>query len=121
MKRQLPIFLICAVAALALFAVSRPADIPFERHALDLGANEACAIADINGDGRQDVVSGENWFENPGTLTGTWKRHHFRDLPFQGNYIDDFSDLILDVNADGKADVATSNLESDTVSVFLSR
>jgi hypothetical protein len=102
LSRTVPI---CAVAALAVFAVSRPPDIPFDRHTLDLGANEACAIADMNGDGRQDVVSGENWFENPGTVNGTWKRHHFRDLPFQGNYIDDFSDLILDVNADGKPDV----------------
>jgi hypothetical protein len=102
LSRILPI---CAVAAVALFAVSRPPDIPFERHTLDLGANEACAIADMNGDGRPDIVSGENWFENPGTISGTWKRRHFRDLPYANNYIDDFSDLILDVNGDGKPDV----------------
>jgi hypothetical protein len=33
-----------------LFAASRPADIVFEKRALDLGSNETCTIADINGD-----------------------------------------------------------------------
>lgn len=93
------------VTALAIFAGGRPPDIPFEKYMLDPGANEACAIADINGDKRPDIVSGENWFENPGTIGGTWKRHHFRDIPFSNNYVDDFSDLILDVNNDGRPDV----------------
>jgi FG-GAP-like repeat len=90
-----------AVAAL-LFAVSRPADIPFEKHMLDGGANEACAIADINGDKKPDIVSGENWYEGP-----TWKKHHFRDIGFTNSYVDDFSDLPLDVNRDGKIDIVT--------------
>ena len=94
-----------ASAALAVCAASRPADIPFEKYTLDLGANETCAIADINGDKRPDIVSGENWFENPGTIGGTWKRHHFRDIPFTNNYVDNYSDLILDVNADGRPDM----------------
>ena len=84
----------------ALSAATRPADIAFEKLTIDLGANEPCAFADINGDGRIDIVSGENWFEAP-----KWTRHHFRDLPFTNNYIDDFSDLPLDVNGDGKIDI----------------
>jgi hypothetical protein len=43
---------------------------------------------------------GENWYEAP-----QWTRHHFRDLPFTNNYIDDFSDLPLDVNGDGRVDI----------------
>ncbi|MDZ4802543.1 MAG: VCBS repeat-containing protein [Bryobacteraceae bacterium] len=89
------------VAAL-LLAVSRPADLVFEKHMLDGGANEACAIADINGDKKPDIVSGENWYEGP-----TWKKHHFRDIPFTNSYVDDFSDLPLDVNRDGKVDIIT--------------
>lgn len=99
------IFAGAAASAAVLIAVSRPPDIPFERHTLDLGANEACAIADVNGDGRPDIISGENWFENSGAVSGTWQRHRFRDLPFSNNYIDDFSDLPLDVNGDGRVDV----------------
>lgn len=91
----------CLAAAL-LLARSRPPEIAFNKHTLDLGASETCAIADINGDGRQDIVSGENWFEGP-----TWKRHQFRELPFLNNYVDNFSDLILDVNGDGRPDVVS--------------
>jgi hypothetical protein len=89
-------------AALCLFAVTRPPDIPFEKHAIDLGANEACAFADINRDGKLDIVSGENWYEAP-----AWTQHHFRELNFSDNYIDDFSDLPLDVNGDGRLDIVS--------------
>jgi hypothetical protein len=89
-------------AGLAAWAVTRPADIPFEKHTLDLGANESCALADINGDGKLDIVSGENWYEAPG-----WKKHHFRDLPYSNYYIDNFSDLPLDVNGDGRIDIVS--------------
>ena len=90
-------FLFCAAG---LFAGSRPADIAFEKLTLDLGANETCAFADINGDRRLDIVSGENWYEAP-----KWTRRHFRDIAFTNNYIDTFSDLPLDVNGDGKIDI----------------
>ena len=90
------------LAAAMLVAVSRPPDIAFDKHTLDLGANEACAFADLNGDGKLDIVSGENWYENP-----TWTKHHFRDLNYTNNYIDDFSDLPLDVNGDGSIDIVS--------------
>lgn len=92
-------------AGLLLYSAGRPPEIPFEKYTLDLGANEACAIADINGDKRPDIVSGENWFENPGSIGGDWKKHTFRSLPYTNNYVDDFSDLIQDVNSDGRPDV----------------
>ena len=66
---------------------TRSPDIPFEKHTIDIGANETCAWADINGDGRLDIVSGENWFEAP-----TWRKNRFRTLHFTNNYIDAFSD-----------------------------
>jgi hypothetical protein len=87
-------------AAVAAMAATRPADIPFEKITLDLGANESCAVADINGDGKLDIVSGENWYEAP-----KWTKHHFRDLPYSNFYIDNFSDLPLDVNGDGAVDI----------------
>jgi len=84
------------------WTVVRPPDIPFEKHILDPGANETSAIADINGDGRPDIVAGENWFEAPG-----WRKHRFRSINFSNNYIDNFSDLPIDVNGDGHIDVVS--------------
>ncbi|MBM3810234.1 MAG: VCBS repeat-containing protein [Acidimicrobiia bacterium] len=92
-----------AVAGFALWAASRPADIPFLKYTLDEGANESCAIADLNGDGKLDIVSGENWYAAP-----KWTKTRFRELGFNNNYIDDFSDLPLDVDGDGHIDLITA-------------
>jgi hypothetical protein len=77
-------------------------EIDFRMHTLDLGRNEACAVADVNGDGRLDIISGENWYEGP-----SWTKHVYRSIYFWNNYIDDFSDLPLDVDADGDVDVVS--------------
>jgi hypothetical protein len=83
-------------------AQSRPPDIPFRAHAIDPGASETAAVADVNRDGRLDIVSGESWFEAPG-----WTKHRFRELGFSNNYIDAFSDLPIDVDNDGFPDIVT--------------
>ncbi len=77
-------------------------EIPFRKHTIDIGRSETCAIADVNRDGRLDIISGENWFEAP-----AWTRHKFRELPFWDNYIDNFSDHAIDVNGDGYPDVVS--------------
>ena len=96
----------CLLAGLALAAlawtIGRPGEIAFEKHTIDLGANETCAVADVNRDGRLDIISGENWYEAP-----RWTRHKFRTLGYTNFYIDNFSDLALDVNGDGWADVVS--------------
>jgi hypothetical protein len=83
-------------------AAPRPPDIPFRIQMIDGGASETAAVADINHDGRLDILSGEYWYEAP-----AWTKHRFRDLDFTQQYIDDFSDLIVDVDGDGFPDVVS--------------
>src|SRR5208283_1519899 len=86
-------------------------EIPFYKHTIDLGQSEAAEVADVNRDGKLDIISGENWYEQttPGKDGPRWIKHHFRDLPFIGGYLEDLGDLAIDVNGDGYPDVVTSS------------
>ena len=95
------------VAFLAVATIPCPAEgpspeIPFQKHVIDLGRNEPCAVADLDGDGFLDIVSGENWFRGP-----DFQRTKFRSILFWNNYIDNFSDLLFDVDRDGHVDVVS--------------
>ena len=92
------------------WAASRPEEILFERQMIDPGASEPAAVADINGDGKPDIVSGENWYEGP-----KWVKHRFRQIEFTNNYVDDFSDLPMDVNGDGRVDIVSCSWFSKRV------
>lgn len=78
-------------------------EIPFEKNMIHSGAGETAAVTDVNGDGTLDIICGENWFAGP-----KWTRHQFRKLGYANSYIDAFSDLVLDVNGDGRPDVVTN-------------
>jgi len=86
--------------AAALLAATRPADIAFRVRLIDPGYNETAAIADVNRDGRPDIVSGDSWYEAP-----NWTRRPIRDIDFANGYVDNFSDLPLDVDNDGYPDL----------------
>ena len=88
------------LTAALLTAASRPADLTFQVRMIDPGATETTAIVDINKDGRPDIVSGDSWYEAP-----SWKKHHIRDINFTNNYVDNFSDLPIDVDGDGYPDL----------------
>jgi hypothetical protein len=92
-------------------------EIPFYKHTIDLEQSEAAAVADVNQDGKLDIISGENWYEQtaPGENGPRWIKHRFRDLPFyrfdgkySGGYLEDLGDLPIDINGDGYPDVVTS-------------
>jgi hypothetical protein len=86
-------------------------EIAFRKQTIDLGRSETVAVADINRDGRLDIVSGDNWYEQAPALKGgagqSWIKHHFRDLGYSDGYVKDLSDLAIDVNGDGYPDIVS--------------
>jgi VCBS repeat protein len=98
--RWIAVVVVCALVSQA--PASRPPDIPFKAQMIDNGASETAAVADVNRDGRPDIVSGEFWYQGP-----AWTKHRFRELGFSTNYIDNFSDLPVDVDEDGYPDIVS--------------
>jgi hypothetical protein len=89
--------------AAVLCVLARSPEILFERHTIDLGISEGCAVGDFNHDGRPDIFSGEAWYENP-----TWKKHVVRKLQEYGTYTASLTDLAMDVDGDGNMDIISS-------------
>lgn len=82
------------------YAAPRPADISFRISMIDPGAGETCAVADLNNDGKPDIIAGEYWYEAP-----NWTKHRLREIDYQSGYIDNFADLPIDVDGDGWTDI----------------
>ena len=85
----------------------------WRKHSInDQSPFEAAGAADFNGDGLLDIFSGDSWYQAP-----DWKRHKVREVRPGNNphYYEDFADLPLDVNGDGKPDIVTCNYFSHVV------
>jgi hypothetical protein len=98
------ILLVILTTGVLAAQIGRPPDVPFRTHMIDNGVSEIVEIADINNDGELDIVSAEEWYEGP-----DWTPHRFREIEFNGDYIDAFCNLVFDVDGDGDLDVVTSS------------
>jgi hypothetical protein len=65
---------------------------------------EGAGVADFDGDGRLDIFSGDSWYRAP-----RWLRKKVREVPLSSHpkYHEDFSDMPLDLNGDGRPDLVT--------------
>ena len=75
-------------------------------HQVDANENAmGAAIADIDRDGRLDVVAGRAWYRNSGT--GAWTRYPFTNLRIDGyDYFTDYTRVdVLDLDGDGRLDL----------------
>ena len=97
--RRLLFVALCA-AVLSLDAVGVQNDPTFVLTEISSDAAESVAVADINKDGKPDIVSAGSWYEAP-----RWTKHAIRSVPVSSGYVDSFSDLPLDVDGDGFTDV----------------
>ena len=99
---------LAAVAVLMLigprFSASQNADtsktVRFSKKRLFVTDYQAASVADINRDGKPDIVSGPYWFAGP-----AFEPHAFRANQGAANYLHSNSDLPYDVDGDGWTDV----------------
>lgn len=80
--------------------VSAQHPIPFEVKNLAVDANEGCAVADFDGDGKLDVAAGRFWFRN-----GDWIARPVRAFEDVNGYVHSNGDFTYDVNGDGHIDI----------------
>lgn len=93
------------VTALCAFPVAAQAKISWKKTVLDTRfRSEGVAIADVNKDGKIDVLNGEYWYEAP-----DWKPHELQPPKDHGtglgNYSRSFACWTDDFNGDGYADL----------------
>ncbi len=68
----------------------------------EAGNGHGMGFGDINGDGKQDIVFQNGWYEQPllGAFANPWNYHHDFDLPSASCPM-----LVVDLNADGRNDL----------------
>lgn len=83
-------------------------NITWKRIVLDKSfRSEGAGVADVNKDGKPDVIVGDCWYEAPKDPTGEWKRHILREDKVWdlGKYTESFCCFTDDFNGDGWQDV----------------
>ena len=86
----------------------KPVAISWKKIVLDREfRSEGVGVADVNKDGKLDVIVGDCWYQAPQNPAGEWKRHILRaDRKFDlMNYSDSFCCFTDDFNGDGWPDV----------------
>lgn len=96
--KKLIFLLLLPVAALAQ-------EVKFKKyHLWDEFYTEGSTIADVNKDGKPDIIAGARWFEAP-----TWKVHDIfknaKKFEYTKGYSDSFLNFAMDVNEDGWLDM----------------
>lgn len=107
-------FLLTAMAAAACsvsgLAAEAPPTVRFSKRCLMISPNEGCAVADVNRDGRPDVIAGTHWFAG-----GDFVPRPLREIAeFQNDFLANNGDHPYDVDGDGWIDVISGGwMESE--------
>ncbi len=87
-----------------------PAGLKFSKRCLMVNPNEGCAVADVNRDGKLDVIAGTHWFAAPDFIP-----RPVRDIPqTMVEFYANNGDHAYDVDGDGWVDVISAGwMESE--------
>lgn len=86
-------------------------EVKFSKHCLMVSPNEGCAVADVNRDGKPDIIAGTDWFAGPDFVA-----RPLRDIAeFQNDFYHNNSDHAYDVDGDGWIDVITGDWSSPEI------
>lgn len=85
-------------------------EVKFSKRCLMVNPNEGCAVADVDKDGKLDIVSGTHWYQSPDYVP-----HPIRDIPqTMTEFYANNADLVYDVDGDGWIDVISGGwMESE--------
>ena len=113
LKITLVSYWVAGLLAVFSSAPLQSADLQFKLHVVNSNSTyEACAVMDVNHDGKLDIVCGGFWYEAP-----DWKPHFVREVEKLGNppQYDGYSHLEMDVNRDGWTDLILVNWRSSSI------
>lgn len=94
------IVMLSGAAASAEVKSSSPGGLRFTKKLLTVDANEGCDVADVNRDGKLDIIAGRNWYAGP-----DFTPRPLRLIEDWNGYVQSNADHVYDVNGDGWPDV----------------
>jgi hypothetical protein len=98
------LFFLLSLSITSYAQVTKPvASLVFEKQFIASESFESVNTFDIDKDGALDLFSGSFWYKGPEFV----RRSYVGPLKRFGEYYDDFSTIVLDVNKDGNPDVIT--------------